>query len=445
MDNECGNIVCDVLGGIGDSVGGAISYWSDPWGNTFKALQDAAESMSKDILPALTEATSPDLSSDFFLNAYAVSFAAAIFVSIALLIPLFVRTSRGLMAGRDLVESVGLYLGVFLVGAMFGPAVGILLVNFFHALGNVFIDFGIAGSIDTTVEQFQTMIADADPVGITGGMPIAVILMLCMIIGLFFVLLILLVRLVTLYFVGVMFPLGFVWIIDPKRREFGYKLAWLFVGLLAAEPLIWLLLGVAFSMMAFAENTFGNNASLQSLVTLLVAIIALFVATTSPLLLMKFAPILPMGSGGTAGPGMTGNPIGDKNLSETSSRAGASDRTSGSSSGGPAEVPAEAETAGGGMSELVAARAGSGAATGVATAAPAAATAAAPAAEVGAGMAAAGVAETATGAGAAIGIPTLLAAGAVAAASASYDVMEQAGTHAAEAMDEPTIGEERTQ
>ena len=61
-DTSCGNLVCEVIGGVGDTVAGTISYWSDPWGNTFKALQDAASSMSSDILPALTEATSPDYS-----------------------------------------------------------------------------------------------------------------------------------------------------------------------------------------------------------------------------------------------------------------------------------------------------------------------------------------------------------------------------------------------
>jgi hypothetical protein len=54
--------------GIGDAIGGAVNFWQDPWGNTFKALKGTAAGLAKDALPALTEAT----------------FAKAIFAAIAL-------------------------------------------------------------------------------------------------------------------------------------------------------------------------------------------------------------------------------------------------------------------------------------------------------------------------------------------------------------------------
>ena len=128
------------------------------------------------------------------------------------------------------------------------------------------------------------MIANADPVGITGGVPIAVLLMLCMLLGLLPVFLMLIVQLVTLYFTGVLLPLGLVWIIDPSKRAFGMKIVSVWIGILAAHPLLFFLLGFAFTIMANSVATFGNNASLQSLVTLSVAVIALFIAALSPLL-----------------------------------------------------------------------------------------------------------------------------------------------------------------
>ncbi|KFF58073.1 hypothetical protein JF66_21350, partial [Cryobacterium sp. MLB-32] len=241
------------IGGIGDAINGAtgvVSYFSDPWGNTFKTLRDTAQGMSRDIMPALTSATLPDLTSDWFINAYKISFATAIFVAVLLLIPQAVRTARGVQAGRDLVESVGLYFGTFLLGAMFGPAFGIMLINFFHSLTDVFVAAGLTGTVNTISGQFGTMIAQTDPVGLTGGVVIAVILMVCMIFGLLLVLLMLLVQLVTLYFTGVLLPLGLVWIIDKNKRSFGLKIATLWVGILAAHPLLFLLLGLAFSMTA---------------------------------------------------------------------------------------------------------------------------------------------------------------------------------------------------
>ena len=452
MDNGTGNGdgggIGSIIGGVGDLINGAtsaVSYWSDPWGNTFKALQSAAEGMSKDILPALTSATLPDLTTEWFINAYKISFATAILVAVLLLIPQAVRTARGAQAGRDLVDSVGLYFGAFLAGAMFGPAIGVVLIKFFHSLTEVFVSFGVTGSIQTVTDTFQKMIKSADPAGITGGVPIAVFLMLCMIIGLFMVMLILLVQLVTLYFAGVLFPLGLVWIIDPNRRQFGMKIGALWFGILAAHPLLFLLLGLAYSMMANQVGAFGNNFSLQSMVSLLVAIIALFIAAFSPLLLMKFGQVLPMGSGGSRGPSMATGSIGSPNMSSAIERfkpqsSGSSGGTapSSSSSSGAAAV----EGSGPSISEVSSARAaGAVAETAGASSGAAAAAGGATAAE---GLAAAGAAESATGVGAAIGIPTLLAAAATVGVSKSAALAQKAGEHAVAAMDEPSIGGDHT-
>ena len=479
----------DPIGGIGDvinGISGAVSYWSDPWGNTFKALQDAAAGLSRDVLPALTEATLPDLSAEWFINAYRVSFATALLVAVLLLIPQAVRTARGFQAGRDLVESIGLYFGLFLVGAMFGPAMGIVLVNFFHALSNAFVSWGVEGTIDGVIDEFQSMITDADPVGITGGIPIAVLLMLCMLIGLFLVLLMLIVQLVTLYFTGVLLPLGLVWIIDPTKRSFGMKLASLWVGILAAHPLLFFLLGFAFTMMSNSVGTFGNNLNLQALVTLLVAVIALFVAALSPLLLLKFAPVIPMAFGGTNGPSLTPSTIGSRNMTDAGNRFGFGTRNNDNNTSaergtsGPSET-VDATTTRTSLSEIASSRTNSGqpadapavtsvqassldtssipsrpavagaipASTADVSVAGGSATAVAPviaaapsAAEAGI---AAGAAESSTGVGAVVGIPTLIAATGIAAASKALKVAESAAEQAADAMDEPHIGKDYPQ
>lgn len=461
-----GGGIGDIVNGIGDAINGAVgavNYWSDPWGNTFKALQDAASGMAHDILPALTGAVLPDLNAEWFLNLYAVSFAAAILVAVVLIIPQVVGTARGTLSGRDLLESIGLYFPLFLAGAMFGPLVGIMLVEFFHALTDVFAQAGIVGAIDTTTSQLQSMIDNTDPAGVTGGVPIAALLMLLMVIALFLVLLVFLVQLVTLYFTGVLFPLGLVWIISKNRRSFGSKLAWLWLGLLAAHPLMFLLLGVAFSMMANSVGTFGNNLSLQSFVTLIVALIAMFMAALSPLLLMKFAPVVPAAPA-VSGPNLPGGgsdkQIGPSNVTDATNRYGrggesepsTSSTTSTTSSSETSEesdslstisasragsVGESAAGAGAGASEGV-----SGAAEGVgATSAGAGAAGGATAAE-GAAVAA-GTAESSTGVGAVIGVPTLLAAGAAAAAEKAKDLTDEAGGMATEPMNESTIGQDK--
>lgn len=445
-DGDDGGGIGSIIGGLGDVVNGftgAVSYWSDPWGNTFKALQDAAKGLSKDVLPALTDATLPDLSTDWFLRAYAISFAAAIFVAVALLIPQILRTARGAQAGRDLVDSVGLYFGLFLLGAMFGPAIGMLLVSFFHALSNDIVEWGLRGTVTGVIGDFQTMIAEADPVGITGGLPIAVLLMLCMLIGLLLVFAMLVVQLVTLYFTGVLLPLGLVWIIDPNKRGFGTKIVSVWIGILAAHPLLFFLLGFSFIMMANSVSTFGNNASLHSLVQLSVAVIALFLAACSPLLLMKLAPVIPTGFGGSSGPAVAAGAIGPRNMSEATALVDRSGSKSGrgGSSGSGSSAPTAAASEGDSVTLAGASAARAGASTasaGAATAGAAEGTAAA----AGGTLAAAGAAETATGAGAAIGIPTLIAAAGVMAASKGVQMTEAAGHQATAALDD-TIGADR--
>jgi len=314
-----------IIGGLGDSVNappGGVSYMSDPWGNTFEMLRDAAEGLSSDVLPALTEAALPDLSVDWFINAYRVSFAAAIFLAVALLFPQFIRTARGRQSGRELIDSLGLYFGVFLLGATFGPAAGMMLVTFFHSLSDVFVSWGIQDSVGDVTDQFQSMIADAEATDIAGGMPIAVLLMLGMLIGLFLVLLMLVLQFVALYFTGVLIPLALVWVIDPTRRSFGLRLLGLWVGILAAQPLLFFLLGIAFSMMGSSAEAFGADRGLQTLVELLVAVIALFVAALSPLVLLRLAPSIPVLIGGTVGPSAMGSVIGAGNLSDATDRLG---------------------------------------------------------------------------------------------------------------------------
>ncbi|WP_448002719.1 hypothetical protein [Agromyces bauzanensis] len=356
------------------------------------------------------------------------------------------------MAGRDLLESIGLCFPLFIVGAMFGPMLGVLLVNFFHALANVFIDWGVSGNYSDVIARMQTMIDGADPAAMTGGVFVACILMLCMVIGLFLVVLMLIVQLVTLYFTGVLVPFGLAWIIDPTHRTFGIRIVFVWIGILAAHPALFFLLGFAYNIMGNTIVTLGDNDPLQTLVTFIVALLALFIAALSPLLLLKFAPIIPTGLGSTNGPSLGGTPIGSPNMTDAGDRYGApalpintstsnSTSTTATSDGEPAS-----QHAGGGLSDVAAARAAEGA-PGVEGAAGAAATTDAAAATGAAGtegLAAAGAAESTTGVGAAIGVPTLIAAGAFAVTEKARELGNAAADQAVAPMDEQgTIREDR--
>ncbi|TFD02724.1 hypothetical protein E3T28_04870 [Cryobacterium sinapicolor] len=424
----------DAASGVNNAVNtaaGVANFWSDPAGNSFKLLQAAAKGLSDTVLPALTHATLPDLTADWFIQAYQVSFALAIFVFVALLIPQIVRTARGHQSGRELGESLTLYGPAFILGAMFGPALGAFLVKFFGALSDSLIAWGVTSNSETIVAKFSTMLSEEDGAGLAGGAVLGVILMFFMILGLLVVLLMLIVQLITLYFSGVLFPLGFVWIVDPQKRKFGSKIAYLWFGVLASHPLLFFLLAIAYSMMSAQVDAFSDTPSLAKTVALVVSILALFMAGLAPVALTKFAPVIPTGGGGAApaGPNIGSQSMqqadakysdnGPESSGGSSPSTGRSSSSGGGSSAGGASAAGEGEAATSSISEAAAVGSAGGATAG---AGAAAAGGGAVAAE--SGMAAAGVAESATGAGAAIGVPTMIAAGAMAGFEATKKVTD---------------------
>lgn len=436
---EFGQGVADAVGGAVDVTTGFVSFWSDPAGNSFQMLQDGAKGLADDVLPAITHATLPDLTAEWFINSYKISFGLAIFVLVALLIPQFVRTARGHQSGRDLAESLGLYAPLFLVGAAFGPALGAILVKFFGSLSDALIGWGINTSSQTIVDKFSAMLDAGDKgAGLAGGAIVGIILMFFMICGLLVVVLILIVQLITLYFSGVLFPLGLVWIVDSTKRQFGMKIGYLWFGILASHPLLFFMLAIAYQMVSGSIDVFGESPTLERTVTLVVSILALLIAGLSPVLLTKFAPVLPMGGGGGM-PGGGGGTIGSQSMQQADSKLQDSSSTSGSSGGGspagtssmasstgsqsPSGVGAEAEEASSSISAVTkgSAAAGGGEAAGAAAGATAAE----------GGLAAAGAAESATGVGAVVGIPTMIAAGATAAATATKKTTDAVGAAAA--------------
>lgn len=462
---------------ITDGVGGAISFAADPLGAVFKATRDGASGLAKDLLPALSHATEPDLSADWFIQAYAISFALAIVVWGFLLLFQFVSVARGSMAGQDFLEVVLARSAVFFGGALFGPLLGLMLVKTLGALTDSLITWGIVSSSDRMLASMNEMLA-TDAAAIPGGVIVGILLMICMILGLILVMVMLVVMLVTLYFSGVLLPLGIVWIASAKHGSTARKIPLLWFGILACHPLLFFLLGVSYNMIASSSNWMQWSEGLRTLMNLLSMFIAMVIAGLSPLLLMKFAPVLPSGVGGQGGPSMSApqaKEYGPKDLSsvrKANKSASSEDSSSGSgdaggdtpsSQGGNSADPeggslmkklrslkgqagsadAGADTAGagapGGIGKPgagVGAKPGLGAGAGAGAEAGAGAGAGAGAAGAGAGaaegMAAAGVAESSTGVGAAIGIPTILAAGALAAGQKAVEV-GKAATRAAEA------------
>jgi type IV secretion system protein TrbL len=459
---------------VADAVGEAVNFASDPLGAIFKATRDGARGLANDLLPALSKATEPDLSVDWFIKAYAISFALAIVVWGFLLLFQFVAVARGALAGQEFIEVLTTKTALFFGGALFGPLIGVMLVKALGGLSESLISWGIVSSSERMLATMDSMLK-TDAAAFPGGVIVGIGLMVCMIVGLFVVVIMLAVMLVTLYFSGVMAPLGMVWFTSAKHGSFGRKIPLLWLGILACHPLLFFMLGIAYNMIAASASWMKWSDGLGTLMNIIASFIALMIAGLAPMMLMKFAPVIPSGAGGQNGPSLTPpqKEYGPQNMRDVKDMNRGD--SAGSDSGSQGSVSASQDQAaqgedgslvrklrelnGGSQADAASSpdaapltskapiggttQAGVGAGIESATAGAAGAGAGGVVAGGAEAMAAAGAAESSTGVGAAIGIPTLVAAGTMAAAEKAKDMGEAAarlgaagGEYAAGGMDD---------
>nr|WP_176704886.1 hypothetical protein [Arthrobacter sp.] len=287
-----------------ENFGEAITFAKDPLAAIFQATRNGAEGLATELLPALTKATEPNLSADFFVQAYAISFAAAIMIWGVLLIVQFLAVARGHTAGQDFVDTLFMRSMVFFVGALFGPWVGVFLIKLFGSASDSLIEWGVGSSSDKMLDTMTHMLA-VEPAAIPGGVVVGILLMICMILGFLLVVVMLAVMLVTLYLSGVVLPLGLVWVASGKHDAMAKRIPVLWLCLLASHPLLFFLMGFAFNMIAESADWMNWSGGLETLMNLVAAVVAMAIAGMSPMLLMKFAPVMPSGAGQQSGPSMS--------------------------------------------------------------------------------------------------------------------------------------------
>ena len=409
----------DGIGGAADAIGGVVNFWSDPFGNMYKAGREAVNGLSNDVIPAITGSTLPDLTLPSFLSAYRVSFALSMLLAVVLLIFQFVRVARGRMSGQDLFESIGLYFPGFIIGISFGPAIGILLVEFVRALTRSIIDWAYGGTIDQMVATFSNIAVD-DPTKIAGGAYVGFMVVWAMAIGMLIIPLIFVFQLVVQYFAGILIPLAVVWVVDHARRGGGIGAVQFWVGMLFVQPLLFLMLGFAFRLNIDAVGQWGNDG-FKNLVGLLIAVIAIFLAVFAPFVLIAWGK--KHLAGAPASDGVPTRPLGPSSPSQarpTPARTTPPPRGS-----QPVRASATPENARGAMASKIGAQSagGRGAAAGKATS--------------GAGTKAAGVGSKAAGAA---------TAGAVVAAQGAATATRKASETAHTSVTPPPVqGKDRPQ
>lgn len=306
-----GNFFEDLMGGAQDVVGGitgTVGFWSDPFGSMYRAGRDAVESLATDFIPAVTGATLPDLTLPAFIDTYRVSFAISLFVAVVLLVVQLLRTARGSQSGRDTFQAIGVYFPGFILGMMFGPLVGMLIVNFIRSLTEAVIGWAYAGTAEGFASQLGSLLLE-NPSNFAGGVAIAWMLSWAMAIGMLLIAILFAVQLVTLYFMGALAPLATVWLLDPTRRGTATKYLTFWVGLLFTHPVLFLLLGLAFRLIISPLSAWGSDGW-KNLVAIVVAILAMYAAAFSPFFLMKFVKTLTDGAPASGPTSSQSKPIG---------------------------------------------------------------------------------------------------------------------------------------
>lgn len=304
-----GCAVKDKIEGAADKVGTVVEFGQDPMAFIAQKEAEAAKSLTENIIPALTNLTQPDLTVDWFIDAYKISFAAAIFGWIVIMLwDLATFRGRG-ESGREVIDSFTKWTPVFIGGSMFGPAAGAFILKGIGYLNAALIGWGLSATDTEAVSGFNALVQD-DPTKFLGGSFLAVVIYALLVLALLLVLVVMVIMVVTLYFSGVVLPLSLMWATKIGHREKGRKILMVWAGVLFSQPLIFLLLGFAFSgitdsMMDIYEegSGTGGGASLANLIKLLVAIIMLAVATLGPTTLAAYAPVGPT-DGAAAGPGL---------------------------------------------------------------------------------------------------------------------------------------------
>ena len=103
-----------------------------------------------------------------------------------------------------------------------------------------------------------------------------------------------------------MFPIAWVWMIDPRQRRRSARAITLFVGFALSPAAIFFALGFSYRMTGGLVMSIGDGF-IQSLANLFVAFLALVVTTCTPFLLIKYMPV---GLDGLVDQGQTWDPKG---------------------------------------------------------------------------------------------------------------------------------------
>jgi hypothetical protein len=250
--------------------------------------------------------TQPDLTVEWWRQAYGRSFAVGTVLFGFVLVYQMARANQG--QGHDFMEDTAPWIVGYFFGVFVGPPLAQMMLNGFGALsagiidkwGGVTPESGFQGINDALV-AIVTQRGSAQAVA-------AIILSLGMIAAAFAIFISLCLQAMIQYLASAVFAIGFVFVLSKRHRAGAFKIPALFIGICASQPLMFFMMGIGFSIIKTA--LFGDAGDIgRFIATLVMAIMIFFICAFAPVVLLKFAPIVPTGTAESSNSGGGGGDV----------------------------------------------------------------------------------------------------------------------------------------
>ena len=357
------NWACEATQAVVGGVAAAVDFVKDPLGWITQKAGDGAVGVLSWISNTANAATEPDLSAAWWIDAYEKGMAVGIVLFGLILLYQFYEKIRGHIDAQEFLETFYVRVPGYFAGLVFGPPVAQFMLQGSSLLASDVIKSWSGGSATDGINSIKAAVADASAGKILGGVFVALIFLILVILCGLLVFLSLAVQAVTIYLSSAVFGIAFAWFVSARHKGGSLKIPFLFLGICFARPLLFFMLGIGEALVKKSITMSGDTLT-QNLATIVMAVVVLSIAGFAPLLLLKFAPVSPVGMEGATGSATSqmtpsrhrdggGTKLGQLAQRALPGRGGSSGSSGGGSGGGAAQTAlaaggAAASTGGGG-------------------------------------------------------------------------------------------------
>jgi len=288
------NWACQATQAVAGAVGGSIDFLEDPLGWITGKAGDGALGVLSWISNTANAATQPDLSAQWWIDAYEKGMAIGIILFGMILLYQFYEKIRGHIDAQQFLEVFYLRIPGYFAGLVFGPPLAQFLLQGSGQLASDIIKSWTGSTATDGIKSIQDAVTGAGQGQLLGGAFVALIFLILVILCGLLVFLSLAVQAVTIYLSAAVFGIAFAWFVSARHAGGSLKIPFLFVGICFARPLLFFMLGIGEGLVKKAITMSGDTLT-QNLATIVMAVTVLALAGLAPLLLLKFAPVSPHG------------------------------------------------------------------------------------------------------------------------------------------------------